>query len=155
MFNFITLKNMADYNQMSNIIIKRNTRYINLSFLSWRPTLKLLCVFLPCWCRCAPSRAGESVCAEAAPVLCALWLRIRSTERPEMEGGEAGGTQRDGGIHHTQQECHHWAHLPGGGAHGEFITIVYVFDQYQDQKYQTDRFFFYFKSMLNIKHRIY
>lgn len=36
-----------------------------------------------------------------------------------MEGGEAGGVERDGGVHHPQQERHHRAHLPRGGAHGE------------------------------------
>ena len=37
-----------------------------------------------------------------------------------MEGSEAGGAERDGGVHHAQPQRHHRAHLPRGGAHGEF-----------------------------------
>ena len=36
-----------------------------------------------------------------------------------MEGGEACGAERDGRVHHPQQERHHRARQPRGGAHGE------------------------------------
>lgn len=39
-----------------------------------------------------------------------------------MEGSEAGSAERDGGVHHPQQECHHRAHLPRSGAHGQCET---------------------------------
>lgn len=39
-----------------------------------------------------------------------------------MEGSEAGSAERDGGVHHPQQECHHGAHLPRSGAHGQCET---------------------------------
>lgn len=38
-----------------------------------------------------------------------------------MEGGETGGTKRDGGVHHPQQERHHRTHLPRGGSHGQYL----------------------------------
>ena len=77
-------------------------------------------IFPPCSpCRCSPGRAGEALPPEAAAVLRPLRLPVRPVERPKMEGSEACGAQRDGGVHHAQQERHHRAHLPGGGAHGE------------------------------------
>lgn len=41
-----------------------------------------------------------------------------------MEGGETGGAERDGGVHHPQQECHHRTHLPRGGSHGQYYIFV-------------------------------
>ena len=72
-----------------------------------------------CPVRCGPRRAGEALHPEATTVLRSFRLPVRPAERPEMEGSEAGGAERDGGVHHPQQECHHRAHLPGGGAHGQ------------------------------------
>lgn len=70
--------------------------------------------------RCGPCRAREALHTEATAVLCSFRLPVRPAEWPEMEGGEAGGAERNGGVHHPQQECHHRAHLPGGGAHGQW-----------------------------------
>lgn len=69
-----------------------------------------------------------------------------------MEGGEAGGAQWDGGIHHTQQECHYWTHLPRGGAHGEFFffIFIYTFDQFQDGARNKHILFFLSLLELNI-----
>lgn len=41
-----------------------------------------------------------------------------------MEGSEAGSAERNGGVHHPQQERHHRAHLPRGGAHGQWGFVV-------------------------------
>lgn len=68
--------------------------------------------------RCGSGGAGEALHPEAAAVLRSLRLPVRPAQRPEMEGSEAGGAERNGGVHHPQQECHHRAHLPRGGAHG-------------------------------------
>ena len=70
-------------------------------------------------CRRSSGGAGEALHPEAASVLRPVRLCLGPAERPEMEGGEAGGAQRDGGVHHPQQECYHRAHLPRGGAHGQ------------------------------------
>lgn len=78
-------------------------------------TLTFLLVFP----RCPPRGRGEALHPEAASVLRPLRLHLRPSERPEMEGGEAGGAERDGGVHHPQQERHHRAHLPGGGSYGQ------------------------------------
>lgn len=73
-----------------------------------------------CFLRCGPRRAGEALHPEATTVLRSFRLPVRPTERPEMEGSQAGGAERNGGVHHPQQECHHRAHLPRGGAHGQW-----------------------------------
>lgn len=78
-----------------------------------QPSLSLSRLF-----RCGSGRAGEALHPEAAAVLRSLRLPVRPAQRPEMEGSEAGGAERNGGVHHPQQECHHRAHLPRGGAHG-------------------------------------
>lgn len=57
--------------------------------------------------RRSPCGAGEAVHPEAAAVLRPLRLRCGPPKRSKMEGGEAGGSERDGGVHHPQQECHH------------------------------------------------
>ena len=77
-----------------------------------------VCVFFVF--RRSPGGAGEAVHPEAPAVLRPLRLPVRPTERPEMEGGEARGAERDGRVHHAQPQRHHGAHLPRGGAHGEF-----------------------------------
>lgn len=69
--------------------------------------------------RRSPSRAGEAVHPEAASVLRPLRLRLGPPEWPKMEGGEASRSERDGGIHHPQQECHHRAHLPRSSSYGQ------------------------------------
>lgn len=74
--------------------------------------------------RCSPCRAGEALYPEVATVLCTLRFCVGPTERPEMEGGETGGAERDGGVHHSQQECHHRTHLPRGGSHGEYNIFM-------------------------------
>lgn len=74
--------------------------------------------FLSRLLRCGSGGAGEALHPEAATVLRSLRLPVRPAQRPEMEGSEAGGAERNGGVHHPQQECHHRAHLPRGGAHG-------------------------------------
>lgn len=74
------------------------------------------------YCRCSPCRAGETVHPEAAAVLRPLRFCLGPTERSEMEGGEKGGSERDGGVHHPQQERHHGAYLPRGGSHGQYIN---------------------------------
>lgn len=66
-------------------------------------------------------RAGEAVHPEVAAVLRPLWFRLGPAERPEMEGGETGGAERNGGVHHPQQERHHRAYLSRGGSHGQYL----------------------------------
>lgn len=73
-------------------------------------------------CRRPPCRAGEAVRPEVAAVLRPLRLRLRPAERPEMEGGETCGAERDGGAHHPQQERHHRSHLPRGGPRGQYLS---------------------------------
>lgn len=73
----------------------------------------------PSFFRCGPCGTGEALHPEAATVLCSFRLPVRPFEWPEMEGSEAGGSERNGGVHYPQQECHHRAHLPGGGSHGQ------------------------------------
>lgn len=41
-----------------------------------------------------------------------------------MEGSEAGGAERDGGVHHPQQKRHHRTHLPRGGSYGQYCKRV-------------------------------
>ena len=77
-------------------------------------------VFSPlCLLRCRSCWAGEALHPEATTVLRSLWLPVRPAEWPEMERSEACSAERDGGVHHPQQECNHRAHLPRGGAHGQ------------------------------------
>lgn len=76
-------------------------------------------LLIPLIRRCPPRGAGEAVRPEATAVLRALRLRLGPPERSKMEGGETGGSERDGGVHHPQQERHHRAHLPRGGSHGQ------------------------------------
>lgn len=73
----------------------------------------------PLFRRRSPRGAGEAVHPEAAAVLRPLRLRFGPPERPKMEGSETGGSERDGGVHHPQQERGHRAHLPRGGSHGQ------------------------------------
>lgn len=108
-------------------VITRNNLVITASYFSAAEGFpSLFSIFLPDWfflflfsCRCGSSRTGEAVHPEAAAVLRPLRLPLWPPEWPEMEGGEAGGPERDGRVHHPQQERHHGAHLPGGGAHGQ------------------------------------
>lgn len=95
----------------------------------------LIPTFLPLLsCRCSPCRAGEAVHPEVAAVLRPLRFCLRPTERSEMEGGKEGGTERDGGVHHPQQERDHGAHLPRSGSHGQYLntfnyTLWFVSDK--------------------------
>lgn len=69
--------------------------------------------------RCPTHRQGGVVCSEAAPVLCTVWLCDRSSQRPQVQRGEASWTEWDGGVHHTQSWCSYWMHLPRGCHYGE------------------------------------
>lgn len=56
-----------------------------------------------------------------------------------MEGGETGGTERDGGVHHPQQERHHRTYLPRGGSHGQYLNrlsygLEFVIDKVKKKK---------------------
>lgn len=39
-----------------------------------------------------------------------------------MEGGETSRAERDGGVHHPQQERHHRTDLPRSGSHGQYYS---------------------------------
>lgn len=109
---FITLCGLVTHSTLLRVVPG-----LFLSFFS-SPLTRLAfssCLLL----RCGPRRAGEALHPEATTVLRSLRLPVRPAERPEMEGSEAGGAERNGGVHHPQQECHHRAHLPGGGAYGQ------------------------------------
>lgn len=69
--------------------------------------------------RCPTHRQGGVVCSEAAPVLCTVWLRDRSSQWSQVQRGEACWTEWDGGVHHTQSWCSYWMHLPRGCHYGE------------------------------------
>lgn len=92
-------------------------------YMQWE-TIWFQHVFLLLYCRCSPCRAGETVHPEAAAVLRPLRFCLGPTERSEMEGGEKGRSERDGGVHHPQQERHHRAYLPRGGSHGQYLNIL-------------------------------
>lgn len=96
------------YSTVSKISRIRDANSVVVSFLSRR---------------CSPSRAGEALYPEAAAVLRPIRFCFRPSERSEMEGGEAGGAERDGRVHHSQQERHHRTHLPRGGSHGQYLEV--------------------------------
>lgn len=46
-------------------------------------------------------------------------LRRGSSVGSEVEGGEAGGAARDGGVRDHPEGRHHGSHLPGSSEHGK------------------------------------
>ena len=61
-------------------------------------------------------------------MLCAVRLHAGPAERSEMEGGEASGAERDGGVCHTEQGGDNRCNIPGGNPHGRCHPLCCLTD---------------------------
>lgn len=61
------------------------------------------------------SGARAAVCTEAAAMLPTVRLRGRAAVGPQVEGGEAGGSARDGRVRDVTTRRRHRGDIPGGG----------------------------------------